>query len=150
MILEQALFEEFPKIDQEEIDTAIPQVVFKELETEIGHVTNRMDSISITHDERLFLKQQRLNEIDLQLDSIEKYLSDFSRWALGYNSGIDGMRNSLLSSKSRLEQEKHNEQLKCLEECSRLEQSLLDLIREYERLRTDLGLLSQVKEKGVP
>ena len=147
--LEQLLFEEFPQVEQKNIENKIPQVVFKELETEIDHVTNRMVSVSNTHDERLLLKQKRLNEIDQQLDSIEHYIINLVSWAPGYNSGIDGMRNSLLTSKSRLEQEKHTEQLKCLDDCSHIQQSLLDLIREYERLKSDIDLLAQGRE-GAP
>ena len=140
---EHTLFEKFPETVTTNKEAEFPHVVFKELEIDIDHVTKQFTTVSNTHDERLLLKQKRLCEIDHQLDSIERYLSFVSRWSPGYNSGIDGMRNSLLSSKSRLEQEKHFEQLKCLEDCSRLEQSLLDLVREYERLKTDLDLFSR-------
>ena len=113
------------------------------------HVTMQLATVSKTHDERLLLKQKRISEIDQQLEAMQRYLSQISRWSPGYNSGIDSMRSSLLSSKSHLEQEKHIENLKCLEDCSKLEQSLLSLIRQYDRLKTDFDLLSQVKV-GAP
>ncbi len=148
--LEHTLFERFPKISQAHSETIIPHEVFNELESDIEHVVQQMIVASSTHDQRLLLTRKRTDEIDDRIESIERYLSHLARWSPGYNSGVDGMRNSLLSSKSILEQEKHNEKIKCLEDCSRLEQSWLDLVHKYQRLKTDLGLLSQVKGEGAP
>lgn len=148
--LEHTLFDQFPEISKTNSETKIPQVIFKELESDIEHVIKQLATVSNTYDARLLLTRKRMDEIDNQLDSIERYLSFVFRWSPGYNSGIDGMRNSLLVSKSHLELEKHTEKLKCLEECSRLEQSQFDLIRRYERLKTDLDLLAQVRNEGAP
>ena len=146
--LQHTLFETFPETKTLSQETEIPHIVFQELESDMEHVTMQLATVSKTHDERLLLKQKRISEIDQQLEAMQRYLSQISRWSPGYNSGIDSMRSSLLSSKSHLEQEKHIENLKCLEDCSKLEQSLLSLIRQYDRLKTDFDLLSQVKEGG--
>ena len=143
LILEKVLFDEFPKITHPNEESKIPNLMREELQSDLNLSAQRLVSVSKTRKERIILSRQRIEEMEGQLESIEHYFLRLVHWAPGYNSGIDGMRNSLLSSKSRLELEKHTERLKCLEECSRLEQSLLDLVREYERLKTDLNLFSR-------
>jgi hypothetical protein len=143
MVLERVLFEEFPRISHPAEESKIPNRLREELQTDLNLAAQRLVSVSKTRKERVILSRQRIEEMEGQLESMEHYFLQLVHWAPGYNSGIDSMRNSLLSSKSRLEQEKYFEHLKCLEDCSRLEQSLLDLVREYERLKTDLDLFSR-------
>ncbi|MFH1740188.1 MAG: hypothetical protein ABIH23_14360 [bacterium] len=139
--LEYVLFEEFPQLERQP-DENIPDIVSKELLADADHVSKEILVTSRSRRKRVTLAQSRLSEMDERIESIQVYLSNIANWAPGYNSGIDGIRSSLLSAKSRLEQERHLEQLKCLDDCSRMQQSLLDMFREYERLKADIGLLA--------
>ncbi len=149
VVYENVLFEEFSEMTEPQSREALPEVLFQELRIDTEHVVKQIASAAMSRQERLTLSRSRVRQIDNQLHSVEAYLSRIAHWAPGYNSGMDSLRNSLASARTRLEQEKHIEQVKCLEDCSRIQQSLLDLIREYERLKTDLGLLLGVKE-GAP
>ncbi len=149
VIYERVLFEEFSEITGPRSNEPIPEVLFHELRIDTQHVVKQIASVAMSRQERLTLSRSRVRQIDNELHSVEAYLSRIAHWAPGYNSGMDSLRNSLASARARLEQEKHTEQVKCLEDCSRIQQSLLDLIREYERLKTDVDLLLGVKE-GTP
>ncbi len=106
---EYALFDNFPGIfhnPEQEAGTETaktPDLLLKELHADSRNVTHRIHATADTYRKRISMSQSRMLEIQKQLAKIDAYLSNISHWAPGYNSGVDGIRNSLLSTKSHLE-----------------------------------------------
>lgn len=99
----------------------------KDLRESIEHITNE---ISV----RLEMKGEFDNELDYQISRAAFSLSEFNRWGLGYNTGVDVKRNMLEKQLADLRREKRRTELQCWEDIISLRKDLRKTAEEYNGL----------------
>jgi hypothetical protein len=73
-----------------------------------------------------------LYQIDYQIRECASWLSEFNRWGLGYNTGVDKKRNHLERMLSDLRKERRATELRCWEDIVALRKDLRDTLTEYK------------------
>ncbi len=74
------------------------------------------------------------NELDYQISRAAFSLSEFNRWGLGYNTGVDVKRNMLEKQLADLRREKRRTELQCWEDIISLRKDLRKTAEEYNGL----------------
>ena len=99
----------------------------KDLRESIDHITKE---ISV----RLEMKEEFDKELDYQLSRAAFSLSEFKRWGLGYNTGVDVKRNMLEKQLTDFRREKRRTELQCWEDIISLRKDLRNTLEEYKTL----------------
>jgi hypothetical protein len=73
-----------------------------------------------------------LYQIDYQIRECASSLSEFNRWGLGYNTGVDKKRNHLERMLSDLRKERRGTELRCWQDIVALRKDLRDTLNEYK------------------
>jgi len=99
----------------------------KDLKEFIDHITKE---ISV----RFEIKKEFDKELDYQLSKAAFSLSEFKRWGLGYNTGVDVKRNMLEKQLTDLRREKRRTEIQCWEDIISLRKDLRNILEEYKTL----------------
>jgi len=91
---------------------------------------------------RFEMKQEFDNELDYQISRAAFSLSEFKRWGLGYNTGVDVKRNMLEKQLNDLRREKRKTELQCWEDIVSLRKDLRKALEEYKSLSNRKNVLS--------
>jgi len=99
----------------------------KDLRENIDHIKKE---ISV----RFKMKKEFDKELNYQLSKAAFSLSEFKRWGLGYNTGVDVKRNMLEKQLTDFRREKRRTELQCWEDIISLRKDLRDVFEEYKVL----------------
>jgi len=99
----------------------------KDLREAIDHIKKE---ISVRFD----MKKEFEKELDYQLSKAAFSLSEFKRWGLGYNTGVDVKRNMLEKQLNDFRREKRKTELQCWEDIISLRKDLRKALEEYKSL----------------
>lgn len=99
----------------------------KDLREAIDHIKKE---ISV----RFEMKKEFDKELDYQLSKAAFSLSEFKRWGLGYNTGVDVKRNMLEKQLTDFRREKRRTELQCWEDIISLRKDLRNTLEEYKTL----------------
>jgi hypothetical protein len=106
----------------------------KDLREAIDHIKKE---ISV----RFEMKKEFDKELDYQLSKAAFSLSEFKRWGLGYNTGVDVKRNMLEKQLTDFRREKRRTELQCWEDIISLRKDLRNTLEEYKGLLNRKELL---------
>lgn len=106
----------------------------KDLREVIDHIKKE---ISV----RFEMKKEFDKELDYQLSKAAFSLSEFKRWGLGYNTGVDVKRNMLEKQLTDFRREKRRTELQCWEDIIGLRKDLRNTLEEYKALLNRKELL---------
>jgi hypothetical protein len=101
---------------------------------EIKDLRESIDQINKEISIRLDIKDEFDKELDYQLSKAAFSLSEFKRWGLGYNTGVDVKRNLLEKQLQDLRREKRRTELQCWEDIISLRKDLRNTLDEYRTL----------------
>ena len=90
---------------------------------------------------RAEVHDETVREIDYQITKAATSLDQFSRWGIGYNTGVDFKRNSLERDLSNLRKERRSTILKTWTDLRILRAEFREALAQYRSLLSRHGLL---------
>lgn len=98
----------------------------------LGSLRDTVDQVSAEITTRHEFADKFLYQIDYQIRECASSLSEFDRWGLGYNTGVDKKRNHLERMLSDLRKERRATELRCWEDIVALRKDLRETLTEYK------------------